>query len=109
MTDVTPEQRAAVRVLFEEAFAQAKASGKAASMRSAVLKNRLLSLTDHRFREADYGARTFGEFLALFPDLIEVDHSSKPPLVSFRGDIGTSHLATPARPARVRPDLWDAI
>src|SRR5712671_4654504 len=64
-------------------------------MTTAVLKNRLLTLTDRQFSEADYGARTLIEFASKFPELISIDTTTYPPEVALR-------------PTRIKPDLWRA-
>jgi hypothetical protein len=61
--------------LLMGAFEQARASGHPQwrQLRSAVLKNRLLSATGRTFDEARWGVEKFAEFLALFPDIVSVD------------------------------------
>ena len=61
--------------LIQQAFEQAKASGKPDwhRMTTAVLKNRLLSLTGNAFNEAAYGAPTFSNFVATHDDLVYID------------------------------------
>lgn len=100
--------------LIRQAFEQARASGKPDwyRMTTAVLKNRLLDLTDRTFDESDYGAETFTAFLHQVVDLVTVDGSRVPPIVELkepethaleRGDEGPS-----ASRRRIRSDLWRA-
>ena len=79
------------------AFWSAHESGKTDwwRMTAAVLKNRLLMLTDRQFKERDFGARSFLEFAARFPRLISVDTTTYPPEVELRS-------------AGIRSDLWQA-
>jgi len=50
-------------------------------MSAAVLKNRLLLLTDRQFDEADYGASTFNAFLKTGTGFVSLDPSTHPPTV----------------------------
>jgi hypothetical protein len=86
-----------IRELIRLAFWAARERGKPDwwRMTTAVLKNRLLSLTDRQFNEEDYGARTLFEFASKFPELISVDTTTYPPEVELR-------------PTRIRADLWRA-
>jgi hypothetical protein len=85
-------------------------------MTSAVLKNRLLALTNREFTERRWGAATFGQFLSQYPDLVAVDASRHPPIVELRDqeqeDSGretpTADRAITAA-IRIRPDLWRAV
>lgn len=102
------------RQLILQAFEQAKASGKSEwyRMTIAVLKNRLLNLTHHKFHEATYGASTFGDFVAGHTDLVHIDNSQFPPVVELRA-VGSETLApgqrySPSARPRVRSDLWRA-
>lgn len=108
--------------LVRSAFALARASKASPSsdMTVAVLKNRLLDLTNRTFNERDYGAASFRDFLNGLADLIEVDDSQKPPVVSLRAtpgsaskeDVSTANpsLGEPRlkKTSRVRSDLWRA-
>jgi hypothetical protein len=85
-------------------------------MTSAVLKNRLLALTNREFTEQRWGAATFRQFLSRYPDLVAIDASRHPPIVELRDrereDSGTE--TAPAERAitaaiRIRPDLWRAV
>jgi len=119
------------RALVHAAFEQAQSSGKQNwdEMTSAVLKNRLLQLTDRQFSQARYGSPSFIHLVRRVPDLLDVveDHppfrlklrtpvSDQSPLASSSAGPVPSHdtdlLATPApgdwRKVRIRDDLWRA-
>ena len=90
--------------LIQRAFEMAREAGKPdwVTMTLPVLKNRLLSLTDGRFHESDYGARTVLDFAKTFPDVVSLDEFQSPPVVTL--------LSRPAAPGfRVRADLWRAV
>ena len=99
--------------LIERAFAQAKKSGKSDwwVMTIPVLKNRLLQLTGQTFKESDYGASTFREFLHNNDDLLQVDSSSLPGIVTLKSSEGISTASDSRVPRRqsIRPDLWRAV
>jgi hypothetical protein len=78
-------------------------------MTIAVLKNRLLNLTDRSFQEKDYGARTIAEFVRRYPDLLLLDDSSFPPKVRLRTSDTTTTAPADVHRSRIRPDLWKAI
>ena len=100
------------RQLILQAFEQARASGKPDwhRMTTAVLKNRLLSLTCNAFNEAAYGAPTFGSFVATHDDTVYIDNSRFPPMVELRPvvseRIAPSYKYPPSNRPRVRSDLW---
>jgi hypothetical protein len=98
-----------LRELVTAAYEGARQAGKPDwhRMTSAVLKNRLLQLTGGEFREADYGAKSFSDFLALLTDLLDIDKGAFPPLVTLKEVPDT--LPPAARVGRVRPDLWYGI
>lgn len=104
------------RGLVLEAFRRAKASGKPDwdRMRAAVLKNRLLDITDRSFDEHAWGASTFREFVDDLDELVEVDASSTPVVLMLKPearaelDQGDTRTAIGAR-GRIRPDLWHSI
>ncbi len=48
-------------------------------MTLAVLKNRVLDHTDRSFDEARWGAGSFREFVGMFPEVVSVDSSTRPP------------------------------
>lgn len=106
------------RRLVLQAFETARSSGRDdwRAMTVAVLKNRLLDLTDGAFKETDYAAPTFGYFVNLFPDLLEVEVQEKrQPLVRLRDTALPeltnlpSHKIPPAAYTRLRQDLWRAF
>jgi len=76
-----------------------------------VLKNRILQITERKFREADYGAKSFREFLRNAVDLIEIQESPLPGQITLRS-VATAELPStePKSPQRdIRPDLWEAV
>lgn len=112
------------RALVLDAFAVARRTGKAGwdTMTTAVLKNRLLDLTNRMFSEGDYGARDMAAFAKSMPDLIElipgvgigpalvrlvdpdsVDRAAPPPPTA-----GSEGRPRSAARVRVRRDLWRA-
>ncbi|MGK3201056.1 hypothetical protein [Amycolatopsis sp. MEPSY49] len=106
------------RTLVLAAFTEARSSGRPNwnVMTTAVLKNRILDATDRTFKEREYGVSTILEFVHLFPELLSVDSTSKPPLVTLTATESLPELPsseheedTHRRNPRVRPDLWRAI
>jgi len=91
--------RAAAIELIEQAFAQAqrKQGVPVHSMTLAVLKNRLLQLTQRHFNPADYGANDLRPLLAtLAPDVI-VTADPKQPIVELHlRPADERELTTPA-------------
>ena len=125
-----------IKNLILQAFGSAHRSGKPNwnEMTTAVLKNRLLTLTLGRFRETDYGAVAIHQIIEWFPDHFLLDRSSRPALVKLiSGDTDTLPFpfalptntsadgASPTEPSqvtvsksvvsrgRIRPDLWRAV
>ena len=104
--------------LIVQAFERARAAGHEnwERMTTAVLKNRLLDLTDRSFAESTWGASTFREFLDQFSDVVELDPGARPATVRLVGEAG-DHDESPIRPGvhavgrdrQVRPDLWRAV
>jgi len=103
--------------LIRAAFERARQSGNSEwrSMTAAVLKNRLLDLTERTFDESSWGAETFTGFLAQFGDVVALDLGSHPPEVSLLGEDATSPSSV-RRPLpelgprrRIRADLWDSV
>ena len=104
--------------LIRQAFDQAREAGKEdwSSMRSAVLKNRILSL-DADFTERDWGVDSFAAFLALHDDIVSVDTTFRPPIIQLRdvaAAVAPSGTSTPPKAwrgpqTRIRSDLWLAI
>lgn len=85
-------------------------------MTTAVLKNRILVLTNNQFKEEDYGAKTIMEFLEQAGDILNIDRSVSPAVVELKLDDGPKGLAANQPVARyyvsydrIRPDLWQAI
>lgn len=103
----------AAAALIERAFALARQSGKPDwwVMTIPVLKNRLLLLTKSAFRETDFGASSFRDFLSKIPDVIKVDHTPPPGFVILKSGAPErwEKPATVFRGARVRADLWRAV
>jgi len=112
--------------LIRLAFEQARTSGKSGTeMNDAVLKNRLLLITDRRFNESSYGSTSFLALLRSLPELIDVIGDRPPYKVRLLPDTAMRaaiHAATPdvylpvgvpvdqsLELVRVRPDLWSAI
>lgn len=96
--------------LIRQAFEKARASGRSdwRLMTVAVLKNRLLDITQRRFHERQFGAETFLDFVRGAGPLVRVDETRSPALVEFVGDLAES--AEPRRrEAGIRPDLWRAV
>jgi AcrR family transcriptional regulator len=119
-----PEDSRGVRLesaqeLVLRAYAAAKAAGRPdwRSMTIAVLKNRLLSLTDRSFDEADWGATTMQEFVKLLTPMVSLDLSTRPPSVVLASsfDVNDQPIVAAASPPwqrgewRIRQDLWDAV
>jgi len=73
--------------LILAAFAQARTSGREdwRQMTVAVLKNRILSLTNRTFDERRWGAASFREFVDQFDDVVSPDTSTRPPIVELIG------------------------
>lgn len=97
--------------LVRRAFDAARASGKDEWRRMTipVLKNRILTITGGHFREAEFGASSFRDFLnRLPPGLLTLDDSQSPGFVV----LNTAETITRTRPSasypRVRSDLWRA-
>ena len=100
--------------LILQAFQQARVSGKQDwhRMTTAVLKNRMLTLTDYTFKEGDYGAANFTMFILKCRHLVEIDQSTFPPMVELRtpeaSKLADHHADPMPTRARVRSDLWRA-
>ena len=81
-------------------------------MTTAVLKNRLLDLTDRSFDEAHWGASSFMNFVSHYPDMLQVDESAFPPVVELYGT-EADRLASEGDEYtpivyHIRSDLWQA-
>lgn len=105
------------RAMISQAFEASRAAGKPdwEEMSLAVLKNRLLDLTERGFRESEYGAPNMAYLAFLTQDLLEAKISeSGVQSVHFKG-----HTTSPGeRPepealsaghSRLRRDLWVAF
>jgi hypothetical protein len=105
------------RELILAAFDSARESGKPdwRTMRTSVLKNRLLRLTDGAFHESEWGAPTVVAFVDQFPDIVGVDRTTHPAIVQLKADVHPDSEAaapslSPLGPRRsLRPDLWRAV
>ena len=93
--------------LLERAFMAARDSGKPAwnRMLIAVLRNRLLQLTNRSFKTQDLGASSLVELVSRYGDLVAIDRTVKPLVIEWRGPI----TAPDPESGRVRADLWRAI
>ena len=112
------------RQLIRQAFQQAQDSGKPDwyRMSIAVLKNRILGITNGLFKESDHQAQSFTAFVDQFPDVIVMDKSRMPYVVELVGEHGqpTSTIGPapsptertqapfPTERTQVRGDLWRA-
>ena len=97
--------------LIRLAFEKAKGTGRPNwyCMDVGVLKNRILELTDRRFRESDYGVPTFMEFVRGHSDILQLDETRRPPGVTLKGmHVQSESAREPAR-TKVRSDLWRAV
>lgn len=116
------------RTLVRAAFDIPRAKGKPdwTRMSIAVLKNRILDLTDREFRELDYGAGNFLEFLNALSDIVRIDQSTFPPSVELLTpanqaperaapetvEIADDEIGVPDSifdGAQIRSDLWAAV
>ena len=101
--------------LIIQAFRQAKYSGKSDwyRMTTAVLKNRLLGLTDRKFTEADYGASSLTDFVMRFDDILDLDEKLSPTVVELkpkeRDSLDSGSVSGTPGHIRIRADLWRAI
>jgi hypothetical protein len=133
-TDEQDEQLDEFRTLVRAAFEQALNSRKPdwEVMTSAVLKNRLLSLTRKEFSQERYGSPSFINLVRRIPDLLEIIDSQPPFRVKIKSDITEQsdlerHSEDPSRKIaiaeatrktpprtdwhriRIRDDLWRSI
>ncbi len=101
--------------LIVQAFSLARERGKPdwSRMSVAVLKNRMIQLSHGDFDESQFGARTFREFIAQFPELVQLEDGASGSTVKF---VGSSHpqptdAAAPMLlgSGRLREDLWSAV
>lgn len=125
------EQLDEFRALVRSAFEQAQRSGKQnwEEMTSAVLKNRLLSITKGQFSQERYGSPSFIHLARRVPDLLEVLDDSPPFRFRITSPTTRTAIASPPeaetqmeaedtfaslikgdlRRIRIRDDLWRAI
>ncbi len=107
------EHSLSARDLIERAFALARQSGKPEwwVMAIPVLKNRLLQITAQAFKESDFGALTFREFLQNNANVLEIDNSFLPGAVTLKSAQSIPRVPSTSTPQRnrVREDLWRAI
>lgn len=101
--------------LIVRAFALARESGKPDwwAMTIPVLKNRLLLLTNKGFKEADFGAVSFRDFLYRNSEIVRVEEIPHPGYVILRNAVPQNSQLPPRhallRRKQIRPDLWRAI
>jgi hypothetical protein len=76
-----------------------------------VLKNRLLQVTEQTFKESDFDASSFREFLQNNTDVLEIDNSFLPGAVTLKSAerMPKSHDMSSPQRNRIREDLWRAI
>jgi len=114
-----------LRTLVRAAFERAAASGRDDwhCMTTAVLKNRLLNLTNRTFTETEYGASSMPALMRLIPDLVQVASEGYPGRVCLTDPDAlrpspVSSTPTRAEDAggefdwrdwRIRDDLWQSI
>ena len=103
------------KALVRRAFQQARVSGKPDwyRMTAAVMKNRLLDITQREFDESQFGANSIAEFLRLCEDILLLDTTVVPPMVELReselrnNESWNETLVQVA--GRVRGDFWQAV
>jgi hypothetical protein len=100
--------------LIERAFRLARESGKPDwwAMTIPVLKNRLLLLTKNTFKEADFGATSFRDFLSRNSEVVSVEETPPPGFVILKSASRERSERLPAnkfRGDRLRADLWTAV
>ena len=85
-------------------------------MTVAVLKNRLLNITDRTFDEARWGATNMRDFVSALDRVVTVDTSWPTTVHLNEGvEVGAFEAVAAAEPARrrgdwsVRADLWEAV
>lgn len=100
--------------LIERAFGLARESGKTEwwAMTIPVLKNRLLLLTKNAFKESDFGATSFRDFLSKASDIVRIDEAPLPGFVILKSaapERWEQSSTNKFRGERVRADLWRAV
>jgi hypothetical protein len=95
--------------LIRMAFESRRDAGKTDwdRMSVAVLKNKVLDLTDRHFDQAQWGASTFTGLLRTVP-IIALDESQRPPVAVLAREAAAAERSAGAR-TRLRPDLWRAV
>lgn len=74
-----------------------------------VLKNRILMITGGQFRESEFGAHSFREFLSRLPEgLVTVDDSQAPGFVIVGAEPPVASAPRGGQFSRIRSDLWRA-
>ncbi len=138
-SDVTPpaasgldqgldEFRALVRAAFERALKSGKPDW--GQMTSAVLKNRLLNISEGEFSQERYGSPSFIHLVRKVPDLLlvvndhppfllqiktpiteqkSIDLTQESPVKSVSEDTRTASAKDARRRTRIRDDLWRAV
>ena len=103
------------RQLIIQAFRQARDSGKPDwhRMTTAVLKNRLLTITDREFSETAYGASSLTDFVSRYSDMLDLDSLKFPMEVELkqneRARLGLGYEPSARRNVRIKGELWRAI
>lgn len=94
--------------LIRRAFKKAEETGRPDwyRMSVAVLKNRLLDLTERKFRESDHGAATFLEFVRKHEAILDIDVSHTPPIVTLKEATPGPGVEPMSARTRIRSDLW---
>ena len=101
--------------LIIQAFRQARDSGKPDwyRMTTAVLKNRLLAITNRNFSESNYGASSFADFVSRFSDVLEIDKVKFPAVVELkteeRTQLSSGSVSGPSGNIRIKRELWRAV
>ncbi|MHB1699999.1 MAG: hypothetical protein ACYCSN_07625 [Acidobacteriaceae bacterium] len=102
--------------LIERAFSLARQSGKSDwwAMTIPVLKNRLLLLTNNTFKESDFGAVSYRDFLTRNSSIVRIQEMPPPGFVILRSAApDTMDLGEPPskliRGDQIRTDLWLAM
>lgn len=95
------------RNLILAAFEHAASSGRASDRMSiAVLKNRILQLTERSFREEDFDVANMTQFVLKFSDIVELDKHTSPPQVVLRQKDSAAGFTSETA---IRSDLWKAV